>query len=158
MGRTIFTWILSKAVINKEFVFKGDLEKFEYLLDRIRYEKNLTVLMIDQKAFEITDDTSFGTMIVNYVRAIKGITLYGTIVSVNAEKVTVQLKTKIRVELYLMAIISLTSLIAMIIKINTVPFWPFLFPIITIPWFNWIYMIQSTALLRRVIKYFDLKQ
>jgi hypothetical protein len=45
----------------------------------------------------------------------------------------------------------------MFVNIGTDPFWPFLFPVIAIFWFNWIYMIQFEGLIRKVKVYFGLK-
>lgn len=152
-------WILSKATIDKTFVFKGDIDKFIQLLHETELRKDkikFSLTKLDKDEFQITDTSSVGIMLINF-RPIKGITLFGKIEQADTQTLTIRLRTKIRVEVYFFCVIALISLIAMIVNIGTAPFWPFLFPLVAIVWFNWIYMIQFEGLMRKVKVYFGLK-
>jgi hypothetical protein len=106
--------------------------------------------------FQITDTSSVGIMLNNGLPT-KGITLFGKIQLVETQLLNIRLRTKIRIEIYLLCAIAIFSLTSMIVNIGTHPFWPFLFPLIAIVWFNWIYMIQFEGLIGKVKVYFGLK-
>lgn len=155
----LLKWILSKATIDKTFVFKGDTDKFLQLLLQTEARKDkikFSLTKWDKDEFQITDTSSVGIMLLNG-RPIKGITIYGKIQYTDTQSLLIRLRTKIRIEIYLFCAIAIFSLIAMFVHIETDPFWPFLIPLITIVWFNWIYMIQYEGLIKKVKVYFALK-
>ncbi len=39
-----------------------------------------------------------------------------------------------------------------------VPFWVYPFPLIPIPWFIWIYKIQTEGLIKKIKNYFNLEK
>jgi hypothetical protein len=157
MFAAVCNWFLTRSTIDKEYFFNGDLKQFEVLFNGLQNKNIFGVSEFNKTKFLITDKYSIGTMIINF-RAIRGITVYGTIKLLPSDQLIVRLRTKIRIEIYFFSIISVASLVAMVININKLPFWPFLFPLVTIPWFNWIYMIQNKDLIERIRKYFNLKQ
>lgn len=159
MFDNLLKWILSKATIDKTFVFNGDMEKFIQLLHQTELIKDkikFSLTKLDKDEFQITDISSAGIMLLNG-RPIKGITIYGKIQQVDKQLFTIRLRTKIRIEIYLFCAIAIYSLVAMFVHIETDPFWPFLFPLVAIIWFNWIYMIQFEGLIKKVKVYFGLK-
>ncbi len=152
-------WILSQSTIDKTYIFKGDVDKFIQLLYETELRKDkikFSLTKLDKDEFQITETSSAGIMYLNS-RPIKGITLFGKFQQFETDTLTIRLKTKIRVEIYLFCALSLISLIAMIVNIGAAPFWPFLSPLVAIVWFNWIYMIQFKDLVQKVKVYFGLK-
>lgn len=143
-------WILSKSTIDIVFKFNGDIDKFAELLNSTDCKDKFRVTKFENDNFEITSKFSVGV-------GNKGITAYGTIQSVNADNLTIRLKTKIRFEIYMFCMITLIMLIAMFFNNGGSPFLAFLFTIILVPWFNWIYMIQHRGLIEKITRYFDLK-
>ncbi len=151
-------YLLSKMTINKILIYKGNRDEFESLLkDTFNHTKKIRFYLskFDHDSFQIADVSSAG-VIINY-RNCQPITLHGVIQSSDNETIKIILKSRIRPEIYICCLITLISLIAGIINVGTAPFWPFLFPSITIPWFNWIYMIQHEALMEKAKVYFNLK-
>lgn len=146
------SWILSKSTIDIVFKFNGDLDKFVGLLNSTDCKDKFRVTNLKNGKFEITNKFSIGVGL-----ATKGITAFGTIQSVNADNLTIRLKTKIRTEIYICCMIALIMLIAMFFNNGKSPFWAFLFSIILVLWFNWIYMIQNRGLIEKITRYFDLK-
>jgi hypothetical protein len=159
MFSNLLKWILSQSTIDRTYVFKGDVDKFIHLLYETELRKDkikFSLTKLDKDEFEITDTSSAGIMLLNS-RPIKGITLFGKFQQFDTDTLTIRLKTKIRVEIYLFCAVAIFSLIAMFLNIGTAPFWPFLSPLIAIVWFNWIYMIQFKGLIQKVKVHFGLK-
>ena len=152
-------WILKKTTIDKTLVFNGNKKELVDLLLKtqdLQRELKFYLDSIDENNFTIVSAYSVGTMLINYMPT-KGFELKGTIQPLDTERLEVRLTSKIRFEIYLMMIISIVSLTILLIKIRQIPIWLLIVPFILVPWFNWIYMIQSEGLLEKIKKYLRLK-
>ena len=152
-------WILKKTTIDKTLVFNGNKKELVDLLLKtqdLQRELKFYLDSIDENNFTIVSSYSVGTMLINYMPT-KGFELKGTIQPLDTERLEVRLTSKIRFEIYLMMIISIVSLTILLIKIRQITIWLLIVPFILVPWFNWIYMIQSEGLLEKIKKYLRLK-
>ena len=151
---------LIDKILLKDFVeFKGSIVE---LKERIRYkkERNFKLEWISESEFKVLSKLSLGTLILdsnpNCFDGIKG---YGKLIELENGNTKIDLKTKIRIELYFVTVIPLLAIIVSFLSNKEVPLWSILLYPIIILWFWFVYRFQEKILFNKVKKYinFELK-
>ncbi|MEM6963978.1 MAG: hypothetical protein AAF573_04365 [Bacteroidota bacterium] len=143
--------IIDKLLLKDKIEYQGS---FEELKKRLNDSKNrkYRVEWISDKEFKFLSNWSLGTMIVNGLPgAVDGIKGYGTIKDLKENnKIEIQLKTKVRIEMYFITGIFVFFFVVGILSKEKFPIWIyFLLPIFLI-WFWGVYRIQENSLFKKV--------
>lgn len=142
---------LNKIILKDSIEYDGSANELKQI---IREEGNLgfRVKWIDHSTFKFISNISLGTLLVNYlpVEGIKGI---AKISELNNGKTIVELNTKIRIELYFFAVISIVLISVGLFSEEPWPIWTFAFFPIALLWFWWVYRLQEKGLFKRLKKY-----
>ena len=155
----IRNWIKSGTLIDASFLFRGSKSDF---INRLKIANDLEMKSIKfylskihEDSFQITDLSSVGTANINYKPG-KGITIYGEINSLNINNQVIHIKSKFRFEIYFLLAVVIFFYILMILS-KGIPFWIYPIPLLPIPWFIWIYKIQTDGLVKKIKNYFKLE-
>jgi len=152
-------WIKSRSLIETSFLFRGSKSEFintlKFTRDIDRKSTRFYLSKLHDDSFQITDVSSVGTALINYM-PIKGITIYGEINSLDNNHQIIHVKSKFRFEIYFLLAVAITFYISMILN-KSVPFWVYPIPLIPMPWFIWIYKIQTVELVKKIKDYFKLE-
>jgi|WetSurMetagenome_2_1015567.scaffolds.fasta_scaffold475701_1 hypothetical protein len=155
----IRNWIKSRSLIETSFLFRGLKSDFINKLKITNDLKNKSIKFYLSKlhddSFQITDVSSVGTGITNFMPN-KGITIYGEINSLNNNIQVIHIKSKFRFEIYLLLGVAIFFYLTMILSKGT-PLWVYPIPLLPIPWFIWIYKIQTDGLVNKIKNYFNLE-
>jgi hypothetical protein len=153
-------WFKRKALIDETLMFKGSQKEFLSILEKLKPDerpKKFYLSSIEDNKFKITDIFSIGIMILNYGRPLKGITIDREFKANSDNELIIRIKSKLRIEIYIVSILAIGFYLTLILSKEAIPWYVFFFPIIPIPWFIWIYKIQTIGLLKKTISYLRLE-
>lgn len=149
--------MLDKLILKDSLEFNGTKSELKELI-RFKKDRGFRLEWIDDSTFKFVSNFSLGTLIVNYF-PVEGIKGFAKLSEMENGKITVEMRTKIRIELYFFLIISVIIITVGLFSEKSWPIWTFsLFPI-GLLWFWWVYRIQEKGLFKRLKKYLstDLK-
>jgi hypothetical protein len=151
---------IKKAFIDVTLFYKGSQTEFMSRLEDLRKNNQAGTFYlssIENNKFNITDIYSTGILILNFYRPVKGISIDGEFNISKENKVLIRLTSKLRIEIYIFLILALGFYLVMILSSKIIPWYVYFFPIIPVPWFIWIYKLQTVGLLKKIISYFGLQ-
>ena len=110
---------------------------------------------MDDSTFKFVSNFSLGTLIINYF-PVEGIKGFAKLSELENGKTVVEMRTKIRIELYFFLVISITMIAVGLFSKESWPIWSFaLFPL-GLLWFWWVYRIQEKGLFKKLKKYLSM--
>ena len=116
-------------------------------------EGKFEIKKIGQQQYKFVSNSSIGTMIIKGRGPIEGIKIFALVSSQNTHSVKVTLKTKLRIEIVIIATIMFFVIIFSLITRQSQIIWAVtVFPIVLL-WFWFIYRIQELKLISKVEKY-----
>ena len=148
--------IIEKILLKDKIEYQGSIEELKKKLNDSKNRK-YKVEWISNKEFKFLSNWSLGTMIVNGLPGtVDGIKGYGIIEEKKENnKLEIQLKTKIRIEMYFIIGIFLIFFVVAIFSEEKFPNWIyFLLPIFLI-WFWGVYRIQENLLFKKVKQHIE---
>jgi len=142
------------------FVFDGNVQDLTTQIKAInenfsRYDFKSSSL--ENGKFRIESKGSAGVMMIRW-NIIKPISIYCKIIHNPESTLRIQVTTRIRPEIYFFVLLLPLAYFGMITSDQAIPWWVFLFPLIPIPWFQWIYRLQEGSLIDRFSKAFNLNK
>ncbi|WP_136669429.1 hypothetical protein [Flavobacterium sp. H122] len=149
--------LIDKTLLIESIEFNGSIIE---LKERFRNEKDQKFILewFSENEFKILSKISLGTLISNSNPGLfDGIKGYGKLTELQSGKTKIDLKTKLRVELYFTVIIPILAIIVSLLSGKETPLWSiFVFPFITL-WFWSILRYQERILFRKFINYINPK-
>lgn len=145
--------LIKKTLLIESTEFNGSVSELkEYI--RINRERKFKLDWISDTEFKFLANVSIGTVIVNHNPGFfDGIKGYAKLTELNNGKTIVELKTKLRVEMYSIGILFLVFLSIFFFSNENLPFWIlFLFPAMIL-WFGFVYRLQEKRLFEKVRQY-----
>lgn len=145
--------LTEKALLKESIEFNGSINELKEKI-RIDTERKFKLEWISENEFTILSKISLGTFILisnpKYFDGIKG---FGKLTELKSGKTQIDLNTKLRVELYFIAIIPIiTILITFLSGKEVPPLSVFLLPFILL-WFWFIYRFQEKILFSKFRDY-----
>ncbi|WP_421813552.1 hypothetical protein [Flagellimonas sp.] len=145
--------LIKKTLLIESTEFNGSVSELkEYI--RFNRERKFKLDWISETEFKFLANVSIGTVIVNHNPGFfDGIKGYAKLTELNNGKTIVELKTKLRVEMYIIGILFLVFLSIFLFSNENLPFWIlFLFPAMIL-WFGFVYRLQEKRLFEKVRQY-----
>ena len=144
--------IISVIILKEEFDFRGSLNELTNKI-RLNNNKKFTVEWEDKNKFKFLSKISIGTVIVRGLSQPDGIKGYAKLTELSPNRTKVEMKTKIRIELYFFLILMTIALIGGVYTGANLPTWlPWLLPA-GLLWFWIIYRVQEKLLFKSLMKY-----
>ncbi len=144
---------IEKALLKESIEFNGSVTELKEKI-RIATERKFKLEWISENEFTILSKISLGTFIfISNPKYFDGIKGFGKLTELKNGKTQIDLKTKLRIELYFIGIIPVFTILITFLSGKEVP--PssiFLLPFIFF-WFWFIYRIQEKILFRKFRNY-----
>lgn len=145
--------LIEKTLLKESIVFNGSISE---LKDKIRLEKerNFKLKWITNNQFKFTSNISLGTLTINYdSKYFDGINGYAKFTELSNGTTKIDLKTKLRIELYIFTIIPLLAFLVSFLTDEEIPLISIgMFPLI-IFWFWFVFRVQEKLLFKKVKNY-----
>jgi len=145
--------IIDKTLLKESLEFNGSISELKEKI-RFKKERKFKLEWVSENEFKISSKISLGTLMIDgFPGAVDGIKGFGKLTELNNGKTKIELKTKFRIELYLVGIIFILALIGSLLSGKEIPvFGILLFPVIVL-WFWVIYRFQEKLLFKKVRNY-----
>ncbi|HHC78396.1 MAG TPA: hypothetical protein ENK46_00835 [Flavobacteriia bacterium] len=145
--------IIEKLLLKESYEFDGTITDFKVRV-KLREKRPFHLKWISSNQFKVLSNFSLGTMIFNnnpgFMEGIKGI---GKLTELNDKKTRIELSTRIRIEIYFIAALTILSpLVFFLTEEKLLLGHLFLFPA-TLIWFWIIYRFQEKILFKKVKNY-----
>lgn len=145
----IFENLLLKRIIE----YNGSVDELKEKI-RFKREKKFNFEWISNNEFKFSSKLSIGTIILDFnPKYFDGIKGYGELINLNNEKSKIVLKTKMRIELYIFAILSLLFPFIYVFSDEILPIWILFVLPFTLVWFWFVYRFQEKILFDKVENY-----
>lgn len=145
--------LVEKTLLKESFEFKGSLSE---LKEHIRFnrERKFRLDWVSDTEFKFLAKVSVGTMMLYYnPKSIDGIKGYAKLTEMENGKTKIEMRTKLRVEMYIIGFLFLLFLSIFLFSNKNLPFWIlFLFPVMAF-WFWFVYRFQEKRLFEKVKQY-----
>lgn len=150
--------IIEKVLLKEAIEFNGSNTDLKEKLRTVK-DRKFNLEWISESEFKISSKIFIGTLIMvsnpEYFKGIKG---YGKLTELENGRIKIELKTKLRIEFYFLAIIPLLSIIITFFNDKEISLWSiFLLPFILL-WFWFIYRFQEKVLFRNFINYITIEK
>ncbi|WP_109853421.1 hypothetical protein [Aquimarina sp. AU58] len=136
--------IVSLIILKSEFEFNGSQEE---LTEKINSNKKINFEWFNDNEFKFLSKFSIGTlMVTGFNQYIDGIMGYAKLTELDSDRTKVELKTKVRIELYIF--VGFITLFYIIFSVSGEDFFdlkPWYLPLILI-WFWFVYRVQEKIL------------
>ncbi len=144
---------LTPILLKEEFVFDGTIEQLNEKI-RLNNNKKFKTEWSEYNRFKFTAKWSLGTLIIDgFPKATDGIGGFAELKKISDIKTKVELRTKIRSELYFVIILVPLVYIVAIVSKQEFSNWTLLyFPLILL-WFWFVYRVQEKMLFKKVKDY-----
>ena len=147
--------MIVKILLTDSLEFNGTIHE---LKEKIRFhrERKFDFEWMDQNDFKFLSKTSVGTIMINYSPgAIDGIKGYGHIKEIKSGKTHIELKSKIRVELYFMVFVFSFIFFCGYMSGEGFPLWVYLLLPICLIWFWFVLRVQEKRLFENFKTYIN---
>tara|TARA_B100000949_G_scaffold205281_1_gene195347 strand:+ start:3446 stop:3922 length:477 start_codon:yes stop_codon:yes gene_type:complete len=145
--------LIEKTLLTESIEFNGSVSELkEYI--RFKRERKFKLDWISDTEFKFLANVSIGTVIVNHNPGFfDGIKGYAKLTELNNGKTKIELRTKLRVEMYIIGVLFLVFLSIFLFSNENLPIWIlFLFPAMIL-WFGFVYRFQEKRLFEKVRQY-----
>lgn len=148
---------LEPILLKDEFIFYGSVDELKEKI-KLDNDKKFTIEWSDNYNFKFLSNWSIGTLIVKgFPNAADGIKGYAKLKSFGENKTKIELKTKVRIELYFFLILMSLMIISGFFAEDDFPNWMFLLLPAGLTWFWFVYRVQERMLFNRLKKYLNEK-
>lgn len=141
--------LIKKTLLTESIEFNGSVSELkEYI--RFKNERKFKLDWISDTEFKFLANVSIGTVIVNHNPGFfDGIKGYAKLTELNNGKTKIELRTQLRVEMYIIGVLFLVFLSIFLFSNENLPLWIlFLFPAMIL-WFGFVYRFQEKDSLRK---------
>ncbi len=146
--------MLDKLILKDSLEFNGSKSELKEFI-RFKTDCGFRLEWMDDSTFKFVSNFSLGTLIINYF-PVEGIKGFAKLSELENGKTVVEMRTKIRIELYFFLVISITMIAVGLFSKESWPIWSFaLFPL-GLLWFWWVYRIQEKGLFKKLKKYLSM--
>ncbi|MBO6845844.1 MAG: hypothetical protein JJ885_16010 [Muricauda sp.] len=145
--------LIKKTLLTESIEFNGSVSELkEYI--RFKNERKFKLDWISDTEFKFLANVSIGTVIVNHNPGFfDGIKGYAKLTELNNGKTKIELRTQLRVEMYIIGVLFLVFLSIFLFSNENLPLWIlFLFPAMIL-WFGFVYRFQEKRLFEKVRQY-----
>jgi hypothetical protein len=145
--------IIEKILLKESIEFNGSISELKEQI-RFKKERKFSLDWFSENEFKALSKFSLGTLIIDgFPGATDGIKAYGKLTELTNGKTKIELRTKLRIELYFVSIIPILAITVVFLTGKEIPLWSiFLFPFIVL-WFWFIYRLQEKLLFGKIKKY-----
>jgi len=145
--------LLDPILLKDEFIFNGTIDQLNEKI-RLNYNKKFSTEWSEDNKFKFVSNWSIGTLMVRgFPNAVEGIKGYAKLKKIDNNKTKVELKTKVRIELYVFLIIMTIIIPIGFIFEKDFPNWMILLLPAGILWFWFVYRVQEKMLFGKLKKY-----
>lgn len=149
--------LIDKTLLRESIEFNGSISKLKEQI-RMKRERKFKLDWISDDEFKFLAKVTIGTIMMKYkLGFFDGIKGYAKLTELNNGNTKIELSTKLRVEMYVIGILSIIFPLVFIFSNENIPIWTlFLFPIAII-WFWFVYRFQEKILFEKVRKYIKME-
>lgn len=145
--------LIGKVILKESIEFNGSIAELKEKIQS-QTERKFKFEWISENEFKILSKISMGTFILNsspkYFEGIKG---FGELIKLENGTTKIDLKTKLRIELYFIGIVPMLAIIISFLSDQKIPLISvFLVPFLIL-WFWFIYRFQEKTLFRKFRNY-----
>lgn len=144
---------LESILLKDGFIFNGTIDQ---LNEKIRLDNNkkFSTEWTERDKFKFVSKWSLGILYVSgFPNAVDGIRGFAELKRIGENKTQVELKTKVRIELYFFLIILTIICIAGLSTQSDFPLWILLLIPVVLFWFWFVYRVQEKMLFTKLKKY-----
>ncbi|WP_114937930.1 YwiC-like family protein [Mucilaginibacter endophyticus] len=141
--------VYSGLLLKKEFTISASMIEIEDKL-AIYDREEFIIKKIGHHEYKFLSNLSFGTLVSKYGGGVEGIKIYTSLNSKNENLVDITIKTKIRVELILFALLTLVFGLSMIFGQQPLPTWAIILLPLVLIFFWFTYRFQEKNLIAKV--------
>lgn len=145
--------LIEKTQLTESLEFNGSISELKEHIC-FKRERKFRFDWISDTEFKFLANVSIGTFMFKYTPGVfDGIKGYAKLTELNNGKTKVELRTKLRVEMYIFGILFLVFLSIFLFSKENLPIWIlFLFPAMIL-WFGFVYRLQEKRLFEKVRQY-----
>tara|TARA_B100000949_G_C13969566_1_gene320485 strand:- start:62 stop:520 length:459 start_codon:yes stop_codon:yes gene_type:complete len=145
--------LLKPFLLNDEFIFNGTIDQ---LNEKIRFQNNkkFRTDWIQYNEFKFFSKWSFGTLVITGIpNAFDGIKGYANLQQIGENKTKVELRTKVRIELYIFLVFIIFICVIGFIADSDFPSWILILIPSGLLWFWFVYRVQERILFNQLKNY-----